>query len=121
MKIDNDIARSTRNTEIIFSHFEKAFQRLVVRVGSLERKYRNQDNEMSSKLNEESILSSIFFIPRKIIELRRELHRLYAENQKFANEYGDAKIIPPRFRTYYTISTIKLNMQINLELKNQAN
>src|SRR2546430_1447836 len=60
MKIDNDIARSTRNTEIIFSHFEKAFQRLVVRVGSLERKYRNQDNEMTSKLNEESILSSIF-------------------------------------------------------------
>ncbi|CAB4377561.1 hypothetical protein RhiirA5_352341 [Rhizophagus irregularis] len=94
---DNDIARSTRNTEIIFSHFEKAFQRLVVRVGSLERKYRIQDNEMDSKINEESILSSILFMPRKIIELRRELHRLYAENQEFADEYGSTKIIPPRF------------------------
>lgn len=97
MKIDNDIARSTRNTETIFSHFEKAFQRLVVRVGSLERKYRIQDNEMDSKINEESILSSILFMPRKIIELRRELHRLYAENKEFADEYGSTKIIPPRF------------------------
>jgi hypothetical protein len=97
MKIDNDIARSTRNTEVIFSHFEKAFQRLVVRVGSLERKYRKQDNEMASKISEESILSSIFFMPRKIVELRRDLHRLYSENQKFANEYGSTKTIPPRF------------------------
>ncbi|RIA96802.1 hypothetical protein C1645_754002 [Glomus cerebriforme] len=94
---DNDIARSTRNTEIIFSHFEKAFRRLVVRVCSLERKYRNQDNEMSARLNEESILSSIFFIPREIIELRRELHYLYADNQRLADDYGAATVIPPRF------------------------
>src|SRR4051812_46999477 len=52
---------------------------------------------MNSKINEESILSSIFFMPRKTVELRRELHRLYAENQKFANEYGSANMIPPRF------------------------
>ncbi|CAG8496645.1 6891_t:CDS:2 [Funneliformis caledonium] len=91
---DNDIARSTRNTDIIFSYFEKAFRRLVVRVGSLERKYHNQDEEM---IIEESILSSIFFIPRRIIEFRKELHRLYADKQILADNYKTAYIIPPNF------------------------
>jgi hypothetical protein len=64
---------------------------------------------MITGLNEESILSSIFFMPREIIELRRELHHLYADNQKLANNFGSSQIIPPSF------SHILYNFQYQIE------
>ncbi|CAG8476601.1 8429_t:CDS:2 [Diversispora eburnea] len=83
---DNDISRSTRNMDYIREQFKCAFNRLVVRVGHLERNLPH-DGKKFPGLQKESILSSILFVD----------HEIQKRRNKQAEDYNQhlAKVIEP--------------------------
>ncbi|CAG8549027.1 6569_t:CDS:2, partial [Scutellospora calospora] len=78
----NDIAKAITMMPKIREHFKKAFNILVNRVCFLEdNSQRNGDNTFPD-LYKESILSSILFVRKEIIDRRRKLHQSYNKGKQ---------------------------------------
>ncbi|CAG8462044.1 7410_t:CDS:2 [Cetraspora pellucida] len=69
----NDIAKATTIMPKIREHFERAFNILVNRVCTIERN-SSRNGDIIVDLQKHSILSSILFIRREVINRRRKLH-----------------------------------------------
>ncbi|KAF0492455.1 PolyA RNA polymerase cid14 [Gigaspora margarita] len=73
----NDIARSTKNMRTIRGEFWRAFQRLVTRVGYLERCSPRDEDGTLKDLQNQSILSSIVYISSDVRKRRDQLYKDY--------------------------------------------
>ncbi|CAG8672847.1 1730_t:CDS:2, partial [Acaulospora morrowiae] len=106
----NDISRSTRNMDYIRLQFQRAFKRLVVRVGHLSRILPRDDGKFP-ELQKESILSSILFVEQNIQDVRR----------KHANDYHEflEKLIAPLGDSLYKITSSNDFEYISREFKTE--
>ncbi|CAG8720359.1 26180_t:CDS:2, partial [Racocetra persica] len=79
----NDIAKDTTIMPKIRGHFERAFNTLVNRICVLERSL-SRNGDIIVDLHKQSILSSILFIRREIINRRRKLHNDFRSGKQLA-------------------------------------
>nr|CAG8445277.1 4059_t:CDS:10 [Entrophospora candida] len=125
----NDIARATRKIELIREAFNRAFLRLVNRVGQLEKVHRPIGANYVTGFDNKSILSSILFISEDMQSLRRNLLREYNENGlkrlvlKTSNNLGtllttyDYEFIVEKFAKEIEESDYRRNFRVNSLLR----
>ncbi|RHZ89339.1 hypothetical protein Glove_16g181 [Diversispora epigaea] len=108
---DNDISRSTRNMDYIREQFKCAFNRLVVRVGYLERNL-SHDGKKFPGLQKESILSSILFVDHEIQKRRNKQAEDYNQHLKkvIAPIGNDASIFLTPIDFEYITSEFRLEI-----------
>ncbi|CAG8602507.1 1510_t:CDS:2 [Cetraspora pellucida] len=101
----NDIARSTKNMRIIQDEFQHAFERLVTRVGYLERCTPRDEDGTFRDLQSQSILSSISFINSDIRKRRDQLYKDYKNGVlgSVLSQYGTD---PSRFLRHHDVDII---------------
>ncbi|CAJ0754964.1 17947_t:CDS:10 [Entrophospora sp. SA101] len=126
---ETNLSRATRKIELIQEAFNRAFLRLVNRVGQLEKVHRPIGANYVTGFDNKSILSSILFISEDMQSLRRNLLREYNENGlkrlvlKTSNNLGtllttyDYEFIVEKFAKEIEESDYRRNFRVNSLLR----